>query len=106
MDASIFPLTFEKHILFGILACLFFLLQFWRTRNWYELVLAAAMPLSLLIYVSEEKAWFYSIGILEGLLLIAAFVLAQWQARRRKAAAAAESTPSPTDADAPKEAET
>ncbi len=75
MDTSIFPIGMNKHIGFCVIAAVFFILQFIRNKYWYELVLAAAVLCSLLVYVSDSPAWFYGVGILEAVLLIAAIVV-------------------------------
>ena len=50
MDTSLFPIGMEKHIIFAVVAGIFFLLQFFRTKYWYELILAVAVPFSLLVF--------------------------------------------------------
>ena len=47
LEINVFPISFEKHVGFCIIAAVFFLLQFVRTKRWYQLVLAAAIPLSI-----------------------------------------------------------
>lgn len=82
MNMNTFPLTFEQHLIFCIVAVLFMVLQFVRQRYWYQLVIAAAVGGSLLIYVNESNGWFYGIGILELVLMIAALVLYVVQSRK------------------------
>ena len=84
MESTLFPISMEKHIIFCVIAALFFLLQFIRTKQWYQLVMAIAVPLSLLIYIDEENtALFYAVGILEAVLLCGALVLYIVQSRRQ-----------------------
>ncbi|MCQ2408590.1 MAG: hypothetical protein MJ065_08735 [Oscillospiraceae bacterium] len=83
LEINVFPISFEKHLGFSIIAAVFFLLQFARTKRWYQLVLAAAIPLSLLIYVApENEKYFYGIGIMEGILLLLALLLNIVQSRK------------------------
>lgn len=83
LEINVFPISFEKHVGFCIIAAVFFLLQFIRTKRWYQLVLAAAIPLSLLIYVApDNEKYFYGVGILEGVLLLFALLLNIVQSRR------------------------
>ena len=88
---SFFPVSMEKHIGFAIFATVFFLLQFIRTKRWYQLILAAAIPLSLLIYLDESnKTLFYGVGIAEGALLLLALLVNIVQSRKAEKAAKAE----------------
>lgn len=94
METTLFPISMQKHIIFAVVAAIFFLLQFVRTKQWYQLVMAAAIPLSLLIYIDEDNTTlFYAVGIMEAVLLCAALALNIWQSRKQaqaeKAAAAA-----------------
>lgn len=118
MDSTIFPIGAEKHIVFCIIATILFVAQFVRTKHWYQLVMAIAVPCSLLIYVApENKVVYYGVGVLEGILLLTAFVLSIIQARKdakaekeKKAAAeaaklaeqAAEAEETPAAAETPK----
>lgn len=87
METSLFPVSMEKHIIFAVIAAVFFLLQFVRTKQWYQLVMAAAIPLSLLIYIdTENMTLFYGVGILEAVLLCTALVLNIVQSRRQSKA--------------------
>lgn len=98
MDTSLFPIGMEKHIIFAVVAGIFFLLQFFRTKYWYELILAVAVPFSLLVYVNKTSTvWFYAVGIIEAALLLFALLTYAVQYRKikkqenaKKAAQAAE----------------
>ncbi len=97
METSLFPVSMEKHIIFAVIAAVFFLLQFVRTKQLYQLVMAAAIPLSLLIYIdTENMTLFYGVGILEAVLLCTALVLnivqSHKQSKAEKAAKAAAET--------------
>ncbi len=76
LENSVFPLPVKSHIIFCVIAVAFFLLQFIRLRYRYQLVLAAAVPATLLVYVSDNRTWFYGVGVLEICLLLLALVLA------------------------------
>ena len=76
MDTNLFPIGMEKHIVFVIIATIFFILQFIRTKRWYQLVMAAAFCISMMIYIApKNKTFFYGIGITEAVLLFTALVL-------------------------------
>ena len=83
MEKTLFPITMEKHIVFCAIAAVFFLLQFIRTKRIYQLILAIAVPVSLLIYIApENETLFYGVGIAEAVLLVLAFILNIVQSRR------------------------
>lgn len=76
MDPNMFPITQDKHIVFVIIATILFLLQFIRTKRWYQLVMVIAIPASLLIYLQpENKTLYFATGILEAVLLVLALFL-------------------------------
>lgn len=90
MDNPIFPIAPDKHIIFCVIAAAFFLFQFIRQKNRYPLVLAIAIPATLLVYVSENKTWFTAIGIFEFAMLIfagALYCLDRRKAKQQPAAA-------------------
>ena len=71
MDATTFPLPLAYHIVLCVLGCVFFLAQFIRLKKPYQLMMAIAMPASLLIYIQpESRTLFYTIfnGIARGFL--------------------------------------
>ena len=87
MEKTLFPITMEKHIIFCAVAAVFFLLQFIRTKRIYQLILAIAVPISLLIYIApENETLFYGVGIAEAALLLLAFILNIVQNARDKKA--------------------
>lgn len=76
MDATTFPLPLAYHIVLCVLGCVFFLAQFIRLKKPYQLMMAIAMPASLLIYIQpESRTLFYTIGLLVALDLLLALVI-------------------------------
>lgn len=73
---TLFPFPFKIHLLFSCLAVVFFAFQFIKEKKPYQLIMGIAIPVSLLIWVSENRTLFYAIGIIEAVLLLAAFVTA------------------------------
>lgn len=71
---SLFPFPLPMHIGLGVFAFLFLILRFAKEKYPYQLIIAVAAPLSLFIHISNEKSWFYFIGVVEGILLLAAFI--------------------------------
>ncbi len=50
--------------------------RFVREKRPYQLIMAVAIPLSLVIWVSESRTLFYAVGAIEVVLIIAALVTA------------------------------
>lgn len=71
---GLFPFPFKMHLIFCCISLVFFLFQFVREKKPYQLIMAIAIPLSLTIWLSENRTLFYAIGIAETVLLLAAFV--------------------------------
>lgn len=84
MSGNIFPLPFSTHLIFVAVAFVFFLIQFIRTKKKYEIVMAAAAAVTMLIYAKDTKMWFYSIGLIEMGLLLIALVLSIVEKKSRK----------------------
>ncbi len=77
MENTLFPISMEMHIGFALIALLVFGLQFIRLRKKYYLLLAIAIPCSLLAYVIDNTTFFYALGIAEAIVLLIAFILAK-----------------------------
>lgn len=105
MENTLFPISMEMHIGFALLALLVFGLQFIRLRKKYYLVLAVALPCSLLAYVIKDMTFFYALGIAEGVALLVAFILAKTVDRDKnpKEEPAEEQESATAEADAPQE---
>ncbi|MBR5373000.1 MAG: hypothetical protein IK130_12400 [Oscillospiraceae bacterium] len=84
LNTNTFTLSFNQHLVFALIAGIFFLLQFIRTRRYYQLIMAGAIFASLLIYLSDSRALFYGVGVLELILLIAALIVSIVQNRMDK----------------------
>ncbi len=95
MDATTFPISFTWHLVFSILACVFFLIQYVRLKKSYQLLIAVGIPASLCIYIQpENSSLFYTVGVFEIVLLMGALVFAFVERNHRKQAAA-DTTPLP-----------
>lgn len=107
MESTLFPISADKHIIFCIIATVLFLLQFIRTKRWYQLLMAIAVPCSLLIYINPENAYvYYGVGVMEGIALLAALVLNIVQSRKiAKAEKQAKAEGEPQAEDTPAETE-
>ena len=85
MDATTFPISFTWHLVFGILACIFFLIQYVRLKKSYQLLIAIGIPASLCIYIQPENSSLFSaVGIFELVLLIGALFFAIVERNHRK----------------------
>lgn len=92
MDNSLFPIRMEMHIVLGMLALLVFGLQFIRYRKSHHLVLAIALPCTLLPYLSDNINLFYGVGIAEFAALVLALLLSVTVDRNKKAETVPEET--------------
>lgn len=73
-DPTLFPFSFNLHLVFVCLGVIFFVFRFLKQRKPYQMIMSAAMLCSLGIWLSESRKLFYFIGLLELIMLIAAFV--------------------------------
>ncbi|MDO4863436.1 MAG: hypothetical protein Q4A05_04620 [Ruminococcus sp.] len=73
-NPNLFPFPFGMHIGFAIVGLLFFLYRFVTDKKPYQLIFAFAIPFSLTIWLSESRAWFYTLGAVEAVLIICAFI--------------------------------
>jgi hypothetical protein len=71
---TLFPFPFGMHLCFALISLVFFVYRFVTDKRPYQLILAIAIPLSLTIWLSENRKLFYIIGAVELVLLIAALV--------------------------------
>ena len=89
---NLFPIGVTRHVIFSVVVGIFFLLQFLRTKRWHQLILAFAVPFSLIVYIdSENQTLFHFVGVAEAVMLAAALVVSIVQGRKlAKEAKAAE----------------
>jgi predicted membrane protein len=71
MTTSVFPLTFQSHIVFCIVAVAFFIFQYIRLKAPYQLMTVFAILATLALYINDSKIVFYSVGIFELVMIIA-----------------------------------
>lgn len=74
MDNNIFPLPFNIHLAFVCIAFILFIFQFSRKKRTYQIIMAAAVCVSLLLYLNPGSTWHYCIGVFELLFFIGAIV--------------------------------
>lgn len=90
MSSNVFPLPLSAHIVFVVIAFSFFIIQFVRTKYKYELVLAAAVACTMLIYTNDSKSLFCGVGMIELGLIMIALVSAIVEKHNRKVLAEGE----------------
>ncbi|HRR75541.1 MAG: hypothetical protein IJK31_08080 [Ruminococcus sp.] len=74
VQPSLFPFPLGLHMAFVSIAVIFFIYRFYVQKRPYQVLIASAIFVSLGFWLSESKAVYYGIGILQVLLLIAALV--------------------------------
>ncbi len=73
-QTSLFPFPFSLHLIFCCISLIFFVYRFIREKSPYQIIMAVAIPFSLIIWLSESKTLFYMVGIVESVLLLSAFI--------------------------------
>ena len=71
---SIFPFGFSMHIALAIISVIFFAYRFATQKRPFQLIFAIAVPLSLALWISDNKTLFYCIGLIEFILILAALI--------------------------------
>ena len=71
---GLFPFPFGMHIVFAIVALIFFAYRFKTDKRPYQLIMAIAIPFSLLLWLSDSRSLYYFVGLSEGILLLAALI--------------------------------
>ena len=91
-ETTLFPIGSTRHTVFCVIVSIFFVFQFFRTKRWYQLIMAIAVAFSMIVYIApENKTLFYTVGVIELILLLAALVVGIVQGKKiAKAEKAAE----------------
>lgn len=72
---SLFPYPMSFHIVFVVIAVLFFGYRFFTEKKPFQLIFAIAVPISLIIHIfPDNRTWFYFVGAAEVVLILAALV--------------------------------
>lgn len=71
---SFFPFSMPLHITFCVIALVFFVYRFITDKKPFQLIMAITIPLSLTLWISNNRTWYYILGLIELILLVAAFV--------------------------------
>lgn len=74
-NPSFFPFPFPLHLVFSIIAFAFLIFRFVTNKKPYQLIMAIAIPLSLILWLpSASRSVYYITGLIELILIAAAFV--------------------------------
>lgn len=73
-DPGLFPFPYGVHLMFSLCALVFFAYRFYTQKRPFQLIMAIAIPFSLTLWLSDNKTLFYSVGIIELVLVLAAVV--------------------------------
>lgn len=100
---TLFPFPFNLHVIFCALALVFFIIMYSRRKRPYQIVFAIAIPLTLAIWISNNKGFFYAVGIVEVALIILAAVLTIIDNKKKKSAVPAAEETFPADETIPED---
>lgn len=75
-NPNLFPFPFGLHIVFAIIALVFFVYRFFTDKKPFQLIFAIAVPFSLTLWLSDSRTWFYTVGAIELVFIAAAAVTA------------------------------
>jgi|APHig6443717817_1056837.scaffolds.fasta_scaffold07476_5 hypothetical protein len=75
MNPNTFPLSLTTHIVFCIISAIFFAIQYYRQGYKYQILSIFAIGATMLLYLSQNKMFFYGIGIAELIMVILIFVI-------------------------------
>lgn len=70
INAGLFPISFNAHMIFTIISVLFFSMQYSKQKKLYQLLSAIAIPLPLILYANSTSIVFNAIGIIELILVV------------------------------------
>ena len=98
-NPTIFPFPFAMHITLAVISVIFFTYRFMVQKKPFQLIFAIAVPLSLLLWVSNNKTLFYSLGAIELVLILLAFITSIVCKPKKEETAAAAAADVKADAD-------
>lgn len=70
INAGLFPISYNAHMIFTIISVLFFIMQYSRQKHIYQLLSVIAIPLPLILYVNSSSVIYNIIGIVELVLIV------------------------------------
>lgn len=74
-NPSFFPFPFPLHLTFAVIATVFLIFRFITNKKPYQLIMAIAIAISLALWIpSVSRTLYYTVGLIELILVAAAFV--------------------------------
>lgn len=74
-NPSFFPFPFPLHLTFAVIATVFLIFRFVTNKKPYQLIMAIAVAISLALWIpSVSRTLYYTVGLIELILVVAAFV--------------------------------
>lgn len=74
-NPSFFPFPFPLHLIFAVIATAFLIFRFVTNKKPFQLIMAIAIPISLILWIpTASRTLYYVIGLIELILIIVAFV--------------------------------
>lgn len=70
----LFPFPLHLHVIFAVISAAFFIYRFVTDRRLFQLIMAVAVPFSLTLWISDNRTWFYTVGIVELILVLIACI--------------------------------
>lgn len=99
-NTNLFPFPFPLHLGFVVISLIFFIFRFATDKKPFQLIMAVAIPFSMTIWLSASKTWFYTVGAVEFVLILAAAVsVFVFKDKKKTAAASDDKNEAPEDAD-------
>ena len=71
---SLFPFPFGLHLAFVVIAVVFFVFRFTAQKKPFQLIMAIAAGVSMLLWLSDSRSVYYCVGAMEAVLIVGAFV--------------------------------
>lgn len=84
MDTYIFPLPLPAHIVFSIMGLLFFLYMFKNTKHFYHLLLAIAIPSTMLIYFCPINTLSFTFLAIEQFTLLILIIISMVRTKKKE----------------------
>lgn len=72
---TVFPFPFNMHLILSVISVFFFGYRFAVQKRPYQLIFAIAVPLSMTIWISNNRTFFYILGLVELILIASALIL-------------------------------
>lgn len=72
VQPELFPFPFKSHLIFCCIGFIFLAYRFYTQRRPHQIIMAFALPISLMVWLSEKKSIYYTMGIIELVLIVAA----------------------------------